>query len=266
MKHVLTAQVREPGYEVLFLVGGYLGISVEPAFRNLEEIFRWQDDVQSWRMHLKRLQEKGLIELDLGKGRWVGRMTAMGAAVFSGGRHPEEAWSRRWDGQWRLLSFDLPRREGATRMKLRRWLMARQFGRLQGSVWICPDPVSGLGGVIAEDRVGSDAVMVFEGNLAGKAVPGEVAAMAWDFDGINAGYRRYVDGADRALQQVRKKAPSVERLRDILRVDRRQWLEVVGRDPLLPEVALPGGYEGFAAWEARGRLMGRLGALVGERA
>jgi DNA-binding transcriptional regulator PaaX len=265
MKHILTEQVREAGYEALFLVGGFLGLSVEPAFRNLEEIFRWQDDVQSWRMHLKRLQEKGLIEGDLGKGRWVGRITAMGVAVFSGGRQPEEAWSRGWDGQWRLLSFDLPRRESATRMKLRRWLMARRFGRLQGSVWICPDPVSDLGGMLAGDRVGSDAVMVFEGNLAGKVAPREVAVMGWDFDVINAGYRRYVDGANRALQQVQKKAPSMERLRDILRVDRRHWLEVVGRDPLLPEVALPGGYEGGAAWEARGRLMGKLGALVEER-
>lgn len=251
----------------MFVAGGYLARSVAPASRDLERMCCRGDKVQSWRTHLKRLKEKGLIEGELGTGRWEGRITGLGRTVFAGGRQPELAWDRQWDGRWRLLSFELPRGRSAVRMKLRRWLMARHYGRLQRSVWIGPDPVADLDRALKEAGMDAEALMVFEGNLVGSPPPAAVAALAWDFAAINAGYRRYVEVTHQALQQLRnKREPLMERVRAILRTDRKLWLEAVGRDPLLPRAMLPADYGGEEAWKVRGRLMGVLGGLLTEEA
>ncbi len=189
-------RIREAGYETLFILGGFLGLAIQPTFRNLDEIcdeWFYGSHVKQKRLQQKRLhslEKHGLIESDLQKRRWVPRLTDSGIAAFAGGRHPETAWKRPWDGMWRLLTFDLPRSEHPARMKLDRWLRSNHFGRIQGSVWIHPDPVPEIGDIIAKDRIRPRMMMVFEGNLAGDQGPREIAATAWDFDSVNAAYRR----------------------------------------------------------------------------
>ena len=268
MKHSLPGQVRDAGYETLFLLGGFLALSVHPTRRNLERIFQWIDESQSRREHLRRLERRGLIEApssnaDEGQGEWVARLTDHGRAVFSGGRHPELAWDRPWDGQWRLLSFDLPRRENEVRMKLRRWLDANYFGRLQGSVFISPDPVPSLEEFVAADGVEAVNFMVFEGTLAGKQEPGEVAETAWDFATLNAAYRGYLGFANHSLESLKRKTPTMAQLKKILREDRKQWWAAVRCDPLLPKMIHPKGYQGIGAWRARCKLLSRLGKNIG---
>ncbi len=247
----------------MFLLGGFLAFSLEPTGRNMDRIWEWIEGKVAWRQHLKRLEKKGLIEGDVGEGEWVGRITARGSRVFAGGRHPEERWNRGWDGKWRVLTFDLPRKENSLRMKLRRWLCAEQFGRLQGSVWVSPDPVPAADGVFGNEGVDASMAMVFEGDLAGGQSPREVSAIAWDFEAINAGYGRYIGETSQVLQQIRRKEFGMERIREVVRTDRKRWLEAVRPDPLLPKELLPNGYQGTAAWAERGKLMRKLGSAVG---
>lgn len=263
MKTDLTERVLDAGYESLFFLGGFLAFSLHPTPRNQNDIFRWLEESSTRRIHLRRLQKRGLIESGGGKEEWVPRLTELGHAVFAGGRHPEEAWNRSWDGKWRLLTFDLPRNEHRARMKFGRWLGAKKFGRLQGSVWISPDPVPDIAEVITSDRIDPKMVLVFEGGLAGTFRPQEVAVMAWDFDSINTAYRRYTDFTTRILQQVQRKPPSLSRLRDILRKDRKAWWDAVLRDPFLPKPLLPKRYEGSGAWKLRCQLLKKLGKNLG---
>ncbi len=53
--------------------------------------------------------------------------------------------------------------------------------------------------VITIDRLDPSMVMVFEGEPAGSAGPREVAAIAWDFESINAAYRHYASTTTRVL-------------------------------------------------------------------
>ena len=262
MKKPTTEQVLDVGYETLFLLGGFLAVSAQPTRRNQEQFFHWLGESQSRREHLRRLRKRGLIASGGDDEDWVPRLTKLGASAFAGGRDPEAAWNRTWDGTWRLLTFDLPRGESRARMKFRRWLCTNHFGRLQGSVWISPDPVPSIAEVITNDRLDPTMVMVFEGGLAGSPRPREVAALAWDFDSINSSYRRYASSATRVLQQLRRKAPSRARFREILRKDRIAWWSAVRMDPLLPKALLPEGYEGPATWRIRGRLLKQLGKTL----
>jgi len=250
------SRLRDAGYETLFLMGAFVALAIRPTRGNFDWIFDGLiNDSRTKKQQLKRLEDRGLVESELRNGRWVPRLTALGRAVFAGGRQPESAWARPWDGKWRILSFDLPRKERATRMKLRKWLWDNHFGQIQGSVWIHPDPMPAIDGIIDKDRIHPRMMMVFEGNLAGRQGPREVAAAAWDFHSINAAYRNYIDFAAGLRVRLRGKAANV---REILRTDRQYWWEAMRKDPLLPKPLLPKGYQGAKAWKARCELLGKL--------
>src|SRR2546426_11753931 len=80
-----------------------------PTFRNLT------DSYESWayRNGLMRqvavLEKRKLLERDPAlPDERIYRLSAEGRLHALGGRDPEERWARRWDGQWRLVLFDLP--------------------------------------------------------------------------------------------------------------------------------------------------------------
>ena len=262
MKTKVKDVVRDAGYEALFLLGGFLAVSMQPTSRNLDRVLQWIDESASRRARLKDLEKRGFVESGRSGEKWVPRITALGRAVFAGGRHPEEAWKRAWDGNWRLLTFDLPREESASRMRLWRWLKTNHFGRLQGSVWIGPDPIESIGLVLDDKVIDPSMVLVFEGGLAGGEKPREISALAWDFGSINQAYRDYTDLASRVLRQVQRKAPSGSRLRRILNEDRQRWWDAVRLDPLLPSSLHPKGYEGVGAWGVRCKLLKKLGSSI----
>jgi phenylacetic acid degradation operon negative regulatory protein len=57
------------------------------------------------------------------------------------GRDPEQCWERQWDGQWRIVLFDVPLQKNTQRRRLWRYLRDKGFGYLQNSVWVTPDPL-----------------------------------------------------------------------------------------------------------------------------
>ena len=257
MKHDLSEHVRSAGYEALFLLGGFLAGNARLSQRNLERASQWLDESPSRRQQFKRLVKRGLIAVDPSEG-FSASLTELGRAAFAGGRDPEGAWSREWDGQWRLITFDLPRSQNRLRMRMRRWLDANHFGRLQGSVWIGPDPVPDVESVLAEDRHAAVDFVVFEGNPAHASDPREVAASVWNFGEIEEKYRAYEEFAQDTIDTLQKKAPAYSHLKAILDDDRRHWWDAVRRDPLLPKVLHDKTYRGPKAWKTRGKLLARL--------
>ena len=121
-----------------------------------------------------------------------------------------------------------------------------------------PDPVPNVARCIDVDDFDPDAVLVFEGDLAGRMRPHEVSAVAWQFESINRGYREYTSFSKRVLKQIGRRALPLPRLQTILGEDRKQWWSAVLRDPLLPKALHPKGYLGPAAWQERQRLLKRL--------
>lgn len=259
MKTAVSGLIRDAGYEALFRLGGFLALAVHPTQRNAEQIEQWIQESLGRKQQLRRLQAMGLVEGSDHREDWVPRLTEAGRASFAGGRHPEVAWSRPWDGKWRILSFDLPREASRTRMVLRRWMQSKHFGKLQGSLWISPDPVPSMADVIDDEHFDPSMVMVFEGQPAEMNHPREVAAATWDFDSINSSYLQYTDFATRQLRVLAGKAPTPSRLRQLLLEDRKRWWSAVRRDPLLPTALHPKSYQGTTAWKARCKLLGKLG-------
>ncbi len=254
--------VREAGYEALFFSGLFLGLALTRGQRNYERVFDWYCECRMDRRQMRRLEERGVIATrQAGRsgrsGCWVPGLTALGRAAFSGGRDPEAAWKREWDGRWRILTFDLPRKENRTRMKLARWLRSNHFGHIQGSVWILPDPLPEVRDIIGKERIHPKTMTVIEGTLAGTKSPREIAAVGWDFHSINAAYGSYIEFTARFRRKLSCQPP-LEDLRAILRNERNCWLKAVQVDPLLPESVIPKGYLGVKAWRERQKFLAKL--------
>ena len=126
--------------ELLNLLLWSADMLLRPTFRNLT------DSYESWayRNGLLRqigiLEKQQLVERDPAwRNERIYRLTKHGRLHTLGGRDPIERWSRKWDGRWRLVLFDVPTTQNTRRTQLRRYLRKRGFGYLQNSVWITPD-------------------------------------------------------------------------------------------------------------------------------
>ena len=103
----------------------------QPTFRNLDESYESWAYRNGLRKQISRLERRRLIERDAGAPNdRLYRLTAPGRLQALGGRDPEVRWARKWDGQWRLVLFDVPARQNAQRERLRRYLRDNGFGYL----------------------------------------------------------------------------------------------------------------------------------------
>jgi DNA-binding transcriptional regulator PaaX len=136
----LFPAAREQAYHLLFLLHCASLVAIRPTPSSWFEVERLIDEHDSRRAALHRLRKHGWVETAELRGQRVLRLTQSGRAALAGGRDPGPAWNRDWDGNWRILVFDLPRDASQARVRFWRWLRANHFGRLQGSTWLTPDP------------------------------------------------------------------------------------------------------------------------------
>lgn len=232
---------------------------VRPTRRSLEESFEsW-----AWRNHLGyrlgELERRKLISRTPGPNLdRIVRLTEAGEAQALGGRIPEHEWKRSWDGRWRLVLFDVPIAQDRLRQRFRRTLRRQNFGCLQGSVWISPDPADQMEAHLRDARAEAKALIIIEGRPAAGETDEQIVASAWDFVGIQQRYEdylRFLDGG-------------VPTRRDLPRWTREEiahWRSAAQADPLLPYALLPKGYLGMQAWQRRKEIFSQLAvALVPE--
>lgn len=73
---------------------------------------------------------------------------------------------RRWDGRWRVLTFDVPEYRKGLRDKIRRTLSAIGFVRLQDSVWVYPYDCEDLIVLLKADfKIGKDVLYMIVDEL-----------------------------------------------------------------------------------------------------
>jgi DNA-binding transcriptional regulator PaaX len=237
--------------ELLYFLLWTADTFMRPSWRNLNDSFeQW-----AWRNRLTRrlaeLERLKLIERhpepDLER---VVRLTAHGRRLAMGGRDPMAQWSRTWDGLWRMVLFDLPVQRTKLRQQLLRILRRSHFGYLQNSVWITPDAVVAVKGLLGEARVEPEAFLIVESRPVAGETDAEIVAAAWDFAEINHRY----DLCERFVKQLPCKAA----LPGWARQEIALWQDATNLDPMLPMALLPTGYRGRDALKARKRAFAQL--------
>lgn len=77
---------------------------------------------------------------------------------------------KKWDGRWRILSFDIPNRREPARFKIRHSLQTAGFILLQRSVWIYPyDCEDFIALLKAELKIGKDMLYIIADTIEGDA-------------------------------------------------------------------------------------------------
>lgn len=208
---------------------------VNPSWRSLFESY------EGWAYRNGLLIQLGRLE----QRNWVTRnskerndrlyhLSAHGRLHALGGRDPEARWRRTWDGRWRLVIFDIPSGQNAEREWLRRYLRGRDFGCLQNSVWIAPDPMEEERRTLSRGSINVESLVFLEARAGAGESNEEIA--------------RRPDG-------VIKTESAAKKLFRWMSEEREAWLAAIRMDPLLPARLLPGGYLGQKAWRQRIRVM-----------
>ena len=231
-----------------------------PTFRNLN------DSYESWayRNGLMRqvstLERRQFLERDASSpGDRTFRLSEMGRRHALGGRDPEERWKRTWDGQWRMVLFDVPSGQDSRREKLRRSLRERGFGYVQNSVWITPDPLAEELKILRDGKVDVESLLLLEARPCAGESDLDLVAGGWDFGRINRRYSRHLKVLGERPDGDPGNDAAAKALLRWAGVERAAWLEAVTIDPLLPASLLPGGYLGRQAWQRRVEVLGAAG-------
>lgn len=251
-------------HDWLLLLERALDLLARPNPANILQSFAAWEPQDRLRLRLRSLERAKYLERT--EAESVRRVTPAGRTAAWGGLDPVERWQRPWDGQWRLVIFDLPSREVTLRQRLARWLRAHRLGCLQNSVWISPDPIDSQPTPVRGLQPGSEAFTVL---LSRPAPPGTDASLvegAWDFAEINQRYTDWLDVGGRGLDLAASADLARAKPSQWLRAERAAWLAAAAVDPFLPEPLLPAGYLGRQAWERRQEVFAALARRVVETA
>jgi phenylacetic acid degradation operon negative regulatory protein len=241
--------------EFLYYLSWTLDRWMHPTFLNLTDSFESWAYKNGLLRQIKALEERKFLESIPGiSNKRLVRLTEKGRIHSLGGRDPREWWSRPWDKLWRLVVYDVPRKDNATRDQFRSYLKARNYGFLQDSVWISPHPFEEERSLIKHVKPGVRSLILLEARPAANERPQDVVLGAWPFKGIQGDYAHYIEHLKKLPQDPLINLESVERFRGWANLERSMWLKLMEVDPLLPDCLLPRGYLGQKAWRKRSRV------------
>lgn len=229
---------------------------LNPSFRNLSGPFEAWCQRTGANRHLDRLEQRQLIETrtEPDEKRLL-RLTQAGRTAFFGNRDPREHWDRQWDGQWRMIMFDLRLDQNTERQRLRRYLHSRGFGVLQKSVWVTPHPLADEAKLLAETKVNAKSMIFLHARPAAGETDEEIVTTTWDFDQINGRWKGYLDHLETLPRTSLQSERDTQAFYDWTVQERQQWQRAIAPDPLLPKPICPPGYLGEKAWTLRQKAM-----------
>lgn len=239
--------VKSNDWLAMFLWG--LDILMTPNSQTLLETFESWNHRNRLRLDLMQLRRSGMLESRHAHDTTRWRLTEKGRQAAIGGIDPASRWSRKWDGRWRLLLFDLPARQQQLRLTLWRWLRRQRFGYLQQSVWIVPDRINATGIPLHQIKVTPESLTIIEGAPTPPDTNEDIVQSAWDFTFINHHYKAAIELATTGRRFVHG-GKAVE-MRKWLADERTAWMSAISYDPLLPEELLPKNYLGQKALRER---------------
>ena len=229
---------------------------MRPTFRNLT------DSYEAWAYRNGLLRQIHRLE----RQQWIERrssttsdrlyrLTAQGRLLVLGGRDPEQCWQRHWDGQWRIVLFDVPLQKNGQRRRLWHYLREKGFGYLQNSVWVTPDPLEDERQILRGGKINVESLILLEGRPCAGESDKEIVAGAWDFDRINCRYAEHLKVLKQRPSGALRSETAAQALQRWASAEREAWLSAVSRDPFLPQRILPRNYLGQCAWERRKEVL-----------
>jgi phenylacetic acid degradation operon negative regulatory protein len=234
-----------------------------PTFRNVTDSFEAWAYRNGLMRQLAGLDRRKFLETQQsGSNQRLYRLTEQGRLRAVGGRDPEHHWSRPWNGQWRFVLFDVSTSHNKQRRHLRLYLKDRDFGCLQRSVWISPDPLLPEKQLLGQASVDVNSLLLLEGRPSAGETDSDIVSGAWDFQTINLHYSRYLQVLERFPAEAIRDKSTARSLQQWGQEERLAWQTAAGLDPFLPEKLLPQNYLGRKAWAKRVKTLHEAGRQI----
>ncbi len=209
---------------------------------------------------------------------WLERATWKKQSFYSltqiGRERVEEAAPRifaprteKWDGQWTILTYALPRNLRRHRDRLRRELIWLGFGPLAPATWITPNPVvEPTLRHLALRRLDS-YVHVFRARHVNSLAHADLVEKCWSLEAVQARYREFSNAWEPVWRRYQASFNAGEPPpENICFASKMRLLHEYGKllhiDPGLPSELLPEDWLGNAAW----RVFRECYLLLAERA
>lgn len=233
-----------------------------PTFRNLTDSYEGWAYRRGFLHQIRRLEAQGFLERQPDAVSPIYRLSDTGRVAALGGRDPDQAWERPWDGLWHTLVFDVPVVHDNARARLRRRLKASCFGYLQNSVWISPDPFPDDLESLVEEVENVEFITRFTARATELKTDLRIAQAAWPFEEINRRYSRCKEILNNFPVEETEQEFSPDRLLDWSKAEHAAWKRVLEIDPFLPLALLPPGYQGCEVWNLRRSVLAQAGESV----
>lgn len=157
---------------------------------------------------------------------------------------------RVWDKKWRLVIFDIAEVSKRAREKLRKKLKELGFGMLQKSVFISPyDIAEDFAQFIANFGL-EEYAYVLEVSTIVAGNPKTLANKVWHIDDLNEKYIEVVEKIENShLTEVSDRLSQLntedkEKYQSLVREVRKDYIELILKDPFLPKELLPEDWKG----------------------
>ena len=175
----------------------------------------------SYLSSVSRMLKSELIERVVDNGVAKIRITSFGKEQFHRDFPFFKFQNQKWDGKWRIVTFDIPEKKRKIRQNLRYKLRELGFAMLQKSIWISPHNFEDdIREFFDENKLGEIAfVFVAEKLLVGNIK--DTVNKLWNLKKINDLYKKAKD----------KKSNQI-------------LCEALSKDPFLPKELLPKNWQG----------------------
>jgi phenylacetic acid degradation operon negative regulatory protein len=131
---------------------------------------------------INRLAKQGLAVASQGLETPMLAISKEGMDSLQDYSRPEAWWSRKWNGIWYLLVFDIPEVDRAYRNTLRAFLKKMRLGCFQKSVWITPLDIRPQYDDLAEAAAVDAFACLFEAKTVLGMPSEKVVWESWDMD------------------------------------------------------------------------------------
>lgn len=218
------------------------------AYRN---IYGWVPDRFKETHHFQVLYHSlktGYLEKVIKDGKVYLRITSKGQKIIERDFPFLSFQTKKWDGKWRVVVFDIQEKQKRTRDVLRLKLKELGFGMLQESVWVSPHDIAFDFRQFVKSQGLGEEVFVMDVNelLAGNSK--ELVKKIWSIEKINETYEElfYIltKLRDRDKTSISTEVIFDKKEKDKVREVRSRYLEILVNDPMLPKELLPNNWYG----------------------
>jgi phenylacetic acid degradation operon negative regulatory protein len=229
-------------------IGEFLFTPRHAIWKYLSEVF----SIANTRATLSRIQKDGYVK----------RISEKRGVLFQVSKKGEELLEtlsiivpekeKRWDGKWRLVSFDIPEEEHKARRELRQELRKLGLGRMHRSVWISPHSVLGKVEELPAFQKYREYIWTFESYLKEDKRFRELVHKTWpQLDRVNKEYKRFIIKWEERIRKIlkNKSLKEVAINNALKRLAQIEFRKILYSDPKLPQRFLPEDWRGEEARE-----------------